>query len=191
MRGKALRFAVVTAFPSEDWHSAQIIEALAKHGESIPVDPGDLAASLGRRGLQVSDGARGHTSYDAFVLVRGMSPRGDADAQFCIYRALEAAGALVVNRLGALLDAQDKFRTSLLLRAAGVPTPQAAIAQSAAEAVAILRSMGEVVLKPLAGSLGEGVQRLVPGRAGEQRAAEHVALHGAAYLQAWVPNPGC
>jgi tetrahydromethanopterin:alpha-L-glutamate ligase len=191
VRGKALRFAVVTAFPSEDWHSARIIQALSKHGEAIPVDPGALAASLDRRGLLVSDGERGHTSYDAFVLARGLSPRGDADAQFCIYRALEAAGALVVNRLGSLLDAQDKFRSSLLLRAAGVPTPQAAIAQSAAEAVAILRSMGEVVLKPLAGSLGEGVQRLAPGRAGEQRAAAHIALHGAAYLQAWVPNPGC
>jgi ribosomal protein S6--L-glutamate ligase len=180
----------VTAFPSEDWHSARILAALSLHGKAVPVDPADLAASLDSRGLKVRDGACAHDRYDAFVLARGMSPRGDPDAQFCIYRALEASGALVVNRLGSLLDAQDKFRTSHLLRASGVPTPRAAIAQSAAEAAAVLKAMGQAVLKPLAGSLGEGVARLESGPRAERLAARHIARQGAIYLQQWVPNAG-
>lgn len=190
MRVTGLRFAVVTAFPTEDWHSARILAALSEFGTAVPVDPADLAASLDSRGLRVSDGAGPHSAFDAFVLARGMSPRGDPDAQFCIYRALEAAGSLVINRLGSLLDAQDKFRTSHLLKSAGVPTPRAAIAQSAAEAAAILRVMGEAVLKPLAGSLGEGVERLSTGPQAERRAARRIARQGAVYLQQWVPNPG-
>ncbi|MBI5546566.1 MAG: RimK family alpha-L-glutamate ligase, partial [Deltaproteobacteria bacterium] len=130
------------------------------------------------------------SSFDAFVLVRGLSPRGDADAQFSLYRALSQSGALVVNRIDALLDAQDKFRTSHLLLRAGLPTPRAALVQSTAEARAILHGWQEVVAKPLYGSLGEGVERMVVGPAAEHRLTERLAEEGALYLQQWVPNPG-
>jgi tetrahydromethanopterin:alpha-L-glutamate ligase len=186
-----LRFAVLTAFPEEDWHSQRILAALALLGEARPVDPAEISARLGEDGaLAVRAAEEAVDDFDAFVLVRALSPRGDADVQFSVYRALEEAGALVINRLGALLDAQDKFRTSQLLLRAGVATPAAALVQTPAEAAAVARSWGDVVLKPLAGSLGEGVERLPRGPVGEARAAQRVREEGALYVQRWVPNSG-
>ncbi len=114
-------------------------------GRGRPVDPAEISARLGEDGaLAVRAAEEAVDAYDAFVLVRALSPRGDADVQFSVYRALEEAGALVINRLGALLDAQDKFRTSQLLLRAGVATPAAALVQTPAEAAAVARSWGDV-----------------------------------------------
>jgi ribosomal protein S6--L-glutamate ligase len=128
--------------------------------------------------------------FDAFVLARGLGREGDPDVQFEIYRALEATGAVVVNRLEPLLAAQDKFRTSWLLRLAGVPTPRAAVAQTGEDAERALEELGEAVAKPLCGSLGDGVERVRPDDEGRARVRERVAQEGAVYLQAWVPNRG-
>jgi ribosomal protein S6--L-glutamate ligase len=110
--------------------------------------------------------------------------------QFEIYRALEGTGALVVNRLEPLLAAQDKFRTSWLLRLAGVPTPRAAVAQTAEDAERALATLREAVAKPLAGSLGDGVERVRDDAAGRARVRALVEQDGAVYLQAYVPHPG-
>jgi ribosomal protein S6--L-glutamate ligase len=185
-----LRFAVLTAYPQEDWHSERIVNSLRRHGEVQVVDPAELSAEIGRAGLEVRIGNVEASSFDGFVLARGLSPRGNGDAQFSLYQALEEEGALVVNRIGALLDAQDKFRSSLLLKRAGVRTPRAALAQSAEAARRFAGSGTEVVIKPLAGSLGEGVERLPAGPEGERLVAERTAAEGAIYLQEWVPNPG-
>lgn len=185
-----LRFAVLTAYVGEDWHSERVVAALSELGEAVVVDPADLGGRLDAGHLTVQIGARSAPAFDAFVLVRGLSPRGDADAQFALYRALSQAGAIVVNRLDALLDAQDKFRTSHLLQRAGVPTPRAALVQSPPDVVALVRAWGDVVVKPLYGSLGEGVERIQANEAGERRASERVAKEGALCVQQFVPNPG-
>lgn len=184
-----LRFAVVTAFHLEDWHSQRIADALSKHGDVAILDPALVGADFHSKGLRfLTSGSEG--LFDAFVLARGMSSQGDADAQFCVYRALSADGALVINRLDALLDAQDKFRTSHLLHLAGIPTPRAAIVQSVDEAAIVLSALQRVVAKPLTGSLGEGVERLSKGRRGLERVAERLYQEKAIYLQEWVPNRG-
>lgn len=187
---EALRFAVLTAYAGEDWHSDRVIAALSSWGEVEVLDPADLAARIdaARFSLRVRD--RDERPWDACVLMRGLSPRGDADAQFSFYRALAQEGALVVNRVEALLDAQDKFRTSHLLLRAGVPTPPAALVQTADALALLLRDWGEAVVKPLFGSLGEGVERLHAGEVGERRGAERLEHEGALYAQRWVPNPG-
>jgi ribosomal protein S6--L-glutamate ligase len=186
---RQLRFAVVTAYVHDDWHSQRVFAALSQLADTVIVDPADLSASLdpGEMGAWLGDHLE---TFDAYLVVRGLSPRGDADAQFTLYRALALGGALVINRIDALLDAQDKFRTSHLLARAGVPTPRAALAQSGEAAAAFLRKLGEAVAKPLFGSLGEGVERLEAGEEGERRVAERVAEEGSLYLQQWVPNPG-
>jgi ribosomal protein S6--L-glutamate ligase len=188
-----VRFAVVTAFPESDWHSARLIAALSDKGEALVVDPARLGSEIDGSALRLDDGQddRG-LECDAFLLARGVSPDGDADAQLTIYRSLEAAGALVLNRVEALLDARDKFRTSLLLAFAGIATPRAALVQSSAQAFAFLRENPDAVLKPLAGSLGDGVERVASDRdAASARISARLAREGALYLQAWVPNDGC
>ena len=154
------------------------------------VDPSALGAFVGYGAVEFQLGRRSGASFDALLIARGLGRAGDPDVQFEIYRALEGTGALVANRIDALLAAQDKLRTSWLLRRAGVTTPRAAVAQAPRDAVAALGAMGEAVLKPIAGSLGEGLQRVRADRAGRKAVLERIEQAGAVYLQEYVPNPG-
>jgi ribosomal protein S6--L-glutamate ligase len=185
-----VRMGVVTSWPEDDWHSEGLLAACARRGRAEPIDPAALSASV--EGGRVVVRSRGVDTgrFDAFILARGLGRAGDPDVQFEIYRALEATGAIVVNRLDPLLAAQNKFRTSWLLRLAGVPTPRAAVVQSGEDAEAALAALDDAVAKPVEGSLGEGIERVRPDADGRARVRARVERDGAVYLQAWIPHPG-
>jgi ribosomal protein S6--L-glutamate ligase len=189
-RAVHVSFGIITAWPEEDWHSQRLLEACSRLGEAATLDPASMAALVSDGAVDVRLGRKPSAAFDAFVLARGLGRAGDADVQFEIYRALEGSGAIVVNRIDALLAAQDKLRTSWLLRRAEVPTPRAAVAQTYREALAALRALGSAVAKPIAGSLGEGLLRVRDDRAGRRQVLEAVARDGAVYLQAYVNHPG-
>jgi tetrahydromethanopterin:alpha-L-glutamate ligase len=190
-RAVEFRFGIVTAWPEEDWHSRRLVAACSRRGAAAVVDPGALAAFVTDGAVEVRAGRRNAASFDALLLARGLGRDGDPDVQFEIYRALEGTGTLVANRIDALLAAQDKLRTSWLLRRAGVPTPAAAAAQTAGEALAALQLLGRSVAKPITGSLGEGLVRVESDRAGRRKVAQLTERDGAVYLQQYVPHPGC
>ncbi len=185
-----IRIGVVTPWPEDDWHSERLIASCSARAETVVIDPALLATRVERDAVVVLARGAPAVGFDAFILARGLGRSGDPDVQFEIYRALEGTGALVVNRLDPLLAAQDKFRTSWLLRLAGVATPRAAVAQAADDAEGALAELGEVVAKPLTGSLGDGLERLSPDAAGRARVRERVERDGAVYLQSYVPHPG-
>jgi RimK family alpha-L-glutamate ligase len=54
----------------------------------------------------------------------------------------------------------DKFYTSALLQDAGLPTPETLVCESPADAMAAVRAMGEVIFKPIFGSMGHGMVRV-------------------------------
>ena len=185
-----IRFGVVTAWPEDDWHSRRLLAACSRRGAAATIDPAALAADAVDGRVSIATGSGPAETFDVFLLARGLGRGGDPDVQFEIYRALEANGAVVVNRLEPLLAAQDKFRTSWLLARAGVPTPPAAVVQTPEEADRVLHAFGETVVKPIAGSLGHGVERVSPDDAGRRRLRERIEAEGAAYLQAYVAHPG-
>ncbi len=191
MKERLIRIGVVTAWPEDDWHSGRLLEACRRRVDAVVLDPASLAAQIGEGAVAVHAAGAPAAAFDAFVLARGMGRSGDPDLQFEIYRALEGSGAVVVNRIDALLAAQDKFRTSWLLAQGGVATPRAAVAQTAADAERALSALGEAVAKPVAGSLGEGVERARHDPAGRRLVGERIARDGAVYLQEYVPHPGC
>jgi ribosomal protein S6--L-glutamate ligase len=187
---RIIRIGVVTAWPEADWHSRRLLASCGRRAETAAIDPAALGTRVDHDEVVVLAGGAPADRFDAFLLARGLGRQGDPDVQFEIYRAMEGTGALVVNRLEPLLAAQDKFRTSWLLRRAGVPTPRAAVAQTEEGAEQALEDLGEAVAKPLAGSLGDGVERVRPDAAGRERVRMRAAREGSVYLQAWVPHDG-
>jgi tetrahydromethanopterin:alpha-L-glutamate ligase len=184
-----IRIGIVTAWPEDDWHSARLLGACERRCRAVAIDPALLAAAIGPDGL-VASVAGIPLSVDALILARGLGRAGDPDVQFELYRALDEAGTPVVNRLDPLLAAQDKFRTSWLLTRAGVPTPPAVVVQTPSDAEAALVALRDAVAKPIAGSLGDGVERLRSDPVGRAAIRERVARDHGIYLQAYVPHPG-
>ena len=107
-------------------------------------------------------GVRSLEGCDA-VVVRGI-PRGSLEQ--VIFRvdalhALVARGVPVVNSPRAIERSIDKFLASALLARAGVPTPRTIACERAEDALDAFDELGgDVIVKPLFGSMGAGMTRV-------------------------------
>jgi RimK family alpha-L-glutamate ligase len=130
--------------------------------------------------------------FDA-ILVRTMPPGSLEQVVFrmdCLAR-YEAAGGIVINPARAVEAAVDKFLTTAKLHAAGLLTPRTICCQTADEAMIAFEQLGgDVVLKPLFGSEGRGITRLMDENLA-LRAFKMLAQLGAVlYLQEFVEHEG-
>ncbi|GAA0371456.1 RimK family alpha-L-glutamate ligase [Streptomyces olivoreticuli] len=109
-------------------------------------------------------------------------------------RALEAAGATVVNSAAATEVCGDKWQTSVALRRAGLPTPRTALALTPEAALDALEEIGyPAVVKPLVGSWGRLVT-LLPDRRTAETVMEYIAALPApqshiVYVQELIAKP--
>jgi RimK family alpha-L-glutamate ligase len=127
------------------------------------------------------------------VIVRGI-PRGSLEQ--VIFRvdalhALVARGVTCVNGPGAIERTVDKFLASALLARAGVPTPRTIACERADDALAAFDELGgDVIVKPLFGSMGAGMTRVDDADVA-YRVFHALALERAVYyLQEALPHGG-
>jgi RimK family alpha-L-glutamate ligase len=73
---------------------------------------------------------------------------------------IEHHGVLVMNPPHAIERCVDKFYTDALLREAGLPTPETVVCEGIDAAMAAVRAMGDVIVKPIFGSMGQGLVRV-------------------------------
>jgi [lysine-biosynthesis-protein LysW]--L-2-aminoadipate ligase len=109
-------------------------------------------------------------------------------------RCLASAGVEVINSADATEVCGDKWRTTMALEAAGVPTPRTALGLTPQATLDALDAIGyPALIKPLVGSWGRLVARL-PDRASAQGVLEYVgALPGPqshlGYVQELIDKP--
>jgi RimK family alpha-L-glutamate ligase len=143
---------------SGGWHARQLTDALAARGHEHRLVP--VTRMLGRIDGDVA--VRSLEGCDA-VIVRGI-PRGSLEQ--VIFRvdalhALVACGVTVVNSPRAIERTIDKFLASALLARATVPTPRTIACERAEDALEAFDELGgDVVVKPLFGSMGAGMTRV-------------------------------
>jgi ribosomal protein S6--L-glutamate ligase len=176
------RIGVISAYPGEDWDAQRIWEAAARRGEAVLLSPTDFSARIGAV-TSITAGGRDSRDFDLFLTPRAVGDEGDVELQLELYRTLSESGALLVNSVGALTTAIDKFKSSWLFARAGLPTPRVAVVQRLEDARRALEELGgEVVVKPVFGSLGLGIER-----AGDDARLESLLeSSGALYLQELV-----
>src|SRR4051812_13205403 len=185
-----MRVAIVGS--TGGWHAERLERALSARGHDCAFAPvtrmvgridGGFAARSGEVALEQCDVA----------IVRGI-PRGSLEQ--IVFRvdalhALVAAGVRVVNDPFAIERAIDKFLASALAAAAGVPTPRTVACERAEDALAAFDDLGgDVIVKPLFGSMGFGMAR-VEDRDVVQRVFRALEIERAVYyLQETVPHDG-
>lgn len=185
----ALRIAVATNSPG--WHGERLQAAFAARGVQttfVALSQCRLDLTHGVRGLVIPGFER--RLPDA-VFVRGV-PGGTLEQvvlRLDVLHALAALGVPVYNDGRAIERTVDKAMTSFLLQLARVPTPSTWAAESAEQVREIVEretaAGHEIVLKPLFGSQGKGLQRLKTAQT-LPAAAEYA---GVFYLQRFV-QPG-
>jgi [lysine-biosynthesis-protein LysW]--L-2-aminoadipate ligase len=178
------------------------VKSTAVLASRVRFEEKEIFAALERRSVrythldtrQFAAGASGQTpdaaQFDA-VLCREISlSRG-----YYACLLLEAQGATTVNRAEVISVCGDKARTSLLLAAAGLPTPRTVVALTPEAGLEAAEKLGfPVVAKPLTGSWGRLVT-VLRDRQEAQAVLEHrAALPGpqqhVVYLQELIDKPG-
>jgi RimK family alpha-L-glutamate ligase len=127
------------------------------------------------------------------VIVRGI-PRGSLEQVIFRVDALHALverGVTCVNRPRAIERTIDKFLASALLARAGVPTPRTIACERPEDALEAFEELGgDVIVKPLFGSMGAGMTRVDDADVA-YRVFEALSLERAVYyLQATLPHDG-
>ena len=145
------------------WHTDELLRALAERGHVGVVVP--YEGLVARLGLRTDGGLRseGVPLFEADAVLARIIPSGSLEQ--IIYRVdalhwLEERGVPVVNSPRAIERAVDKFYTSALLQEAGLPTVETVVCERAADAMAAVREFGDVVIKPIFGSMGHGIVRV-------------------------------
>ena len=195
----ALSVAIMT--DATGWHTRQLQAALrARGGVGRCVDLADcrIDTTAAWHGLVIP--GFGRELPDA-ALVRGIAGGTfeQVTKRLGVLHALRELGVPVYNDARAIERSVDKSMTSLLLHAARIPTPPTWATESLAQAQRIAMREGaaghELVLKPLFGSQGKGLQRVghVDGVHHPMPDIDTKVCGSLAYLQRFVPpmsSPG-
>jgi RimK family alpha-L-glutamate ligase len=103
---------------------------------------------------------------------------------------LEDRGMRVVNSPRTIERTVDKFWTSALLEQCGVPTPETIVCETAEEATAAFRALGDVIVKPLFGSMGLGMVRVSDEEMAFRVFRTIEQIRGVYYLQRTIEHDG-
>jgi RimK family alpha-L-glutamate ligase len=149
------------------WHTDELCRALAeRHHVARVLAYEGLRARLGTAWGPGSLASGGAAILDADAVLARIIPNGSLEQ--IIHRVdalhwIEERGVLVMNSPRAIERAVDKFYTTALLQEAGLPTPETVVCERMADAMEAARAMladGDVILKPIFGSMGHGLVRL-------------------------------
>jgi RimK family alpha-L-glutamate ligase len=143
------------------WHTRQLERAAIERGYQATVVPYEgLVATIGPvPGLR----SRSTELDGADLVLARIIPSGSLEQ--IIFRVdalhrLEDRGVRVVNSPRVIERTVDKFWTTALLEQCGIPTPDTLVCENPEEALAGFRALGDVIVKPLFGSMGLGMVRV-------------------------------
>lgn len=149
-----MRIAILSG--GTGWHVQDLLRAAAELGHRAEaIDFRSLAAGVEAEPAPLA-------GFDA-AIVRTI-PAGSLEQvvfRMDVLHAAIARGVRVVNPPRAVETCVDKYLTNVRLAAAGLPTPPTHVAQRADGAFeAFARLGGDVVIKPVFGAEGRGMQRI-------------------------------
>jgi len=177
------------------WHTDELLRVLSARGHSGSVIPYEaLLARMGGRAQNSSLSSEGEQLLSADAVLARIIPNGSLEQ--IIYRVdalhwLEDRGVRVMNSPRAIERCVDKFYTSALLHDAGLATPETIVCEGVDDAMAAVREMGDVIIKPLFGSMGHGMVRVSDTDTAFRVVRALEMTRAVFYVQRVVEHHGC
>jgi RimK family alpha-L-glutamate ligase len=183
-----LPFVVILASEA-GWHTDQLAAAVRARGLEPRLLPWE--ANVGRIGPSGGVTNGGQDLREARGVLPRIIPGGSLEQ--IIYRVdtlhrLEEDGLRVMNTARAIERTVDKAWTSALLERAGLPTPETVVCERAEDAFAAFRAMGDVVVKPVFGSMGLGISRVSDEDMAWRVFRVVETVRGVYYVQRFIPH---
>ena len=150
------------------WHTDELVRALTGRGHLTAVLPYEgliarVSVEAGQARRDASLTSEQISILDADAVLARIIPGGSLEQVIHRVDALhwiENRGVRVVNSPRAIERSVDKFYTTTLLHDAGLLVPETVVCERVEDAMAAIRTMGDVVIKPIFGSLGHGMVRV-------------------------------
>jgi RimK family alpha-L-glutamate ligase len=175
----------------EAWSSTQVRESLAKR--NIPYEcftfP-KIVARLAYKPYFRVNGTNIIEDLNALII----RPIGRGSLEELVFRMdmlykLERQGFYMVNPPTAIEHCVDKYDILAILEDNGVPVPRTLATESVNEALKAFNELGgDVVVKPIFGSRGQGATRIVDVDIADTIFKAITFHHGVIYMQEFVPH---
>jgi RimK family alpha-L-glutamate ligase len=186
-----VRVAVFAA--RQGWHTEQLCRALAERGHEGRVLPYEgLVSRFGGTGPPFA--AAGEDLASCSAVLPRIIPAGSLEqivVRVDALHALEERGMPVINSPRAIERTVDKLWTTALLAHAGLPVPETVVCEHPDEAMAAFRTLGDVIVKPLFGSMGLGMVRVSDEDMAFRVFRTLETLRSVYYLQRAIDHDGC
>lgn len=182
---------VVILASSTGWHTDELVRAVSARGLVPLLLPWE--GNVGRMGRDAGVRNDGRPLATARAVLPRIIPSGTLEQ--LIYRVdtlhrLAEDGVRVMNTARAIERTVDKAWTSALLERAGLPTPETVACERVEDAFAAFHAMGDVVVKPLFGSMGLGMSRVSDEDMAWRVFRAIEAIRGVFYVQRFIPHGG-
>nr|WP_240938914.1 RimK family alpha-L-glutamate ligase [Metallosphaera hakonensis] len=102
---------------------------------------------------------------------------------------VEESGVVTMNRVRSMLLARDKYASISKLNKAGIPVPKTALVEDPFEVMRLTEEWGEVVIKPLVGSLGLGSVKVSDPDIAFRVAKSILSVNQPVYVQKYIKKP--
>jgi RimK family alpha-L-glutamate ligase len=173
------------------WHTDELVRAIGARGLEPLLLPWE--ANIGRMGGTSGVSNSGRLLREARAVIARIIPGGSLEQ--IIYRVdtlhrLEEEGVRVMNTARVIERTVDKAWTSAILERAGLPTPETVACERAEDAFTAFRAMGDVVVKPIFGSMGLGMSRVSDEDMAWRVFRVVETVRGVYYLQRFIPHAG-
>jgi RimK family alpha-L-glutamate ligase len=185
-----MKFGIMTRNP-EAWSSTQIREALTKRG--IPYECFTfprLVARLAYKPYFKVNGTSLLDDLDALII----RPIGRGSLEELVFRMdmlykLERQGFYMVNPPEAIEHCVDKYDILAILEDQGIPVPRTLATESVNEAIQAFNELGgDVVVKPIFGSRGQGATRVNDVDIADTIFKAITFHHGVIYMQEFIEH---
>ena len=183
---------VVVLASESGWHTDELVRAIRARGLVPLLAPWE--ANLTRLGAEPGVANSGLRLREARAVIPRIIPAGSLEQVIyrvdTLHRLEEQDGIRVMNSARAIERTVDKSWTSAILEGAGLPTPETVVCERAEDAFVATRRMGEVVIKPLFGSMGLGMVRVSDEDTAWRVIRAIESIRGIYYLQRFIPHEG-
>ncbi|TRM84699.1 RimK family alpha-L-glutamate ligase [Sulfolobus sp. A20-N-G8] len=102
---------------------------------------------------------------------------------------MERSGVVLINRPDAMLQARDKFASLMKIKRAGIPVPNTAVVEDPFEVMRLVEKWGEVVIKPVVGSLGLGSVKVSDPDIAFRISKSILSVNQPVYVQKYIKKP--
>jgi RimK family alpha-L-glutamate ligase len=180
----------IVASEREEWHVQRLLESLKRRGAEAYVFP--VTRLLSRVCAEPRASVKRHAVDDFDAVIVRKVPGGSAEQVFYrmdVLHRLEEMGVYVMNPPDGIERSVDKYYTSALLEGAGIPTPKTVVTEKFDEAMEAFSDLGgDVVVKPLFGSLGFGMTRVNDEDIAYRVFRTLEMIGGVYYIQEYIPH---